>query len=133
MKPFIQTRGGFYSNDSDGNLIMGVDSEKTSIQPGSTIEHKYSLYVGPSSIAALKEFGYGVEESVNYGMFGWISKGLIAALKVCHSVLGNWGLCDHYSVRPAKRHPLPSYGEQLQIYAKDAGTTSADGEAQSPV
>jgi YidC/Oxa1 family membrane protein insertase len=92
LKPFAQTRGEFCYEDPEGNLITGVDSEKTTIQPGDFIEHKYSLYVGPSDIATLKEFGYGVEESVNYGMFGGISKGIIVVLRLCYSVVRNWGL-----------------------------------------
>ena len=91
LQPFAQTRGGFYSEDSEGNLVMGVESGKITIDPGAAIEHKYSLYVGPSSIAALKEFGYGVEESVNYGMFGGISRALIVVLKLCYAVVRNWG------------------------------------------
>ncbi len=92
LKPFSQTRGGFYSEDAEGNLIMGVDIEKATILPGAAVEHKYSLYVGPSSIATLKEFGYGVEESVNFGMFGGISKVLIAVLRLCYSGVRNWGV-----------------------------------------
>ncbi|MFA4843263.1 MAG: membrane protein insertase YidC, partial [Candidatus Omnitrophota bacterium] len=92
LKPFAQTRGGFHTEDLEGNLIAGVDSEKVTIQPGTSIEHKYSLYAGPSSIPALKEFGYGVEESVNYGIFGGISKALIAVLGFCHMVVRNWGI-----------------------------------------
>jgi YidC/Oxa1 family membrane protein insertase len=92
LKPFTQTRAGFYTEDSLGNLITGVDSEKIVIQSGASIQHKYSLYIGPSSIADLKNFGYGIEESVNYGIFGGISKALIVVLRLCHAVVRNWGL-----------------------------------------
>ena len=43
-------------------------------------------------IEELKNFGYGAEESVNYGIFGGISKALIAVLRLCHVVVRNWGL-----------------------------------------
>ncbi len=92
LKPFIQTKDGYYSEDFDGNLIIGIDSEKTTIQPGASLEHKFGLYAGPSSIPDLREFGYGIEESVNYGMFGGISKALIVILKMCYSVVRNWGI-----------------------------------------
>lgn len=92
LKPFTQTRGAFYYEGSDGILVTGVDSEKIVIESGASIENKYALYAGPSSIPVLKEFGYGVEESVNYGIFGGISKALIVVLKGCHSVVRNWGL-----------------------------------------
>jgi len=92
VRPFAQTRGGFYAEDSGGNLVAGIDAEKATIQPGATLEHKYSLYAGPSSIPALKAFGYGAEESVNYGMFGAISKFLIAVLKMLYFLFHNWGI-----------------------------------------
>ncbi len=92
IRPFAQTRGGFYAEDSAGNLVSGIDAEKTTIQPGATLEHKYSLYAGPSSIPALKAFGYGAEESVNYGIFGVISKFLITVLKMFYFLFHNWGV-----------------------------------------
>jgi YidC/Oxa1 family membrane protein insertase len=92
LKPFSETQAGFYSEDTEGNLFIGVDSSKIAIQPGATAAYKYSLYAGPSSIDLLKEFGYGIENSVNYGMFGGISKALIAVLRWCYSVVRNWGL-----------------------------------------
>ncbi len=92
LKPFVSTSGAFCYEDSEGNLTVGVNVEKSAIQPGASLVHKYSLYVGPSSIAGLKEFGYSAEESVNYGVFGGISKGLIVVLKLCHSAVKNWGL-----------------------------------------
>jgi len=92
LKPFAQTRAGFCSDDSDGNLAVGVDSEKVTVQPGSSVEQKYALYIGPSSIPDLKDFGYGVEESINYGIFGGISRFIITVLKVCYRAVRNWGL-----------------------------------------
>ncbi|MFA5143192.1 MAG: membrane protein insertase YidC [Candidatus Omnitrophota bacterium] len=92
IKPFAQTAVGFYSEDSNGNLVLGVGSEKTTIQQGTEFAHKYGLYIGPSSILALKEFGYNLEETVNYGMFGGISKALIVVLRLGYTVLRNWGL-----------------------------------------
>jgi YidC/Oxa1 family membrane protein insertase len=92
LKPFVQTRGGYAYENSTGSLLIGVDTDKVTIQPGASVEHRYSLYVGPSDIAVLKGFGYGIEESVNYGMFGWISKALIAVLKLCNMLVRNWGL-----------------------------------------
>jgi YidC/Oxa1 family membrane protein insertase len=92
LKPFAQTSGAFSYEDENGNLVTGVNIEKIIIQPGASIEHKYSLYAGPSSIPDLKEFGYNVEESVNYGFFGGISKILIVVLRMCHMAVRNWGL-----------------------------------------
>ncbi len=92
IKPFSQTKNAFVSSDLDGNLVSGISTEAVTIEPGASIEHKYALYAGPSNIAELKEFGYGLEESVNYGFFGGISKVLIITLRACNSLVHNWGL-----------------------------------------
>ncbi|MFA6320259.1 MAG: membrane protein insertase YidC [Candidatus Omnitrophota bacterium] len=92
LKPFAQTSSVYSTEDNSGNLIIGVNVEKTIIQPGESIENKYSLYAGPSSIPDMKEFGYGIEESVNYGFFGGISKILIVVMRMCHMAVRNWGL-----------------------------------------
>ncbi|MDD5436187.1 MAG: membrane protein insertase YidC [Candidatus Omnitrophica bacterium] len=92
LKPFAQTQGGFYHEDPENNIVVGVNSEKALVQPGASIDHKYSLYIGPSNIPDLKEFGYNAEEAVDYGIFGGISKALIAVLRLCYKAVRNWGV-----------------------------------------
>lgn len=92
LKPAVITRGQFYGEDNDGNLFMGVEADKVTLQPGSSLENKYVLYAGPSNIPVLQEQGFGFEETVNYGFFGGISKALIMVLKLCHAVVRSWGL-----------------------------------------
>jgi len=92
LKPFVQTKNQFYSEDKDGNLVMGITPEGSVMQPGDSIENKFKLYVGPDQISDLKEFGYGLEESVNYGFFGGISKLLIAVMRFLHVIVRNWGI-----------------------------------------
>jgi YidC/Oxa1 family membrane protein insertase len=91
LKPFIQTKAYFYSYNKEGLLVTGVESEEVTIQPGRTIDNKFLLYAGPSNIPVLKELGYGLEETINYGFFGGISKVLIAIMRVCYGVVRNWG------------------------------------------
>ncbi|MCX5686883.1 MAG: membrane protein insertase YidC [Candidatus Omnitrophica bacterium] len=92
LKPSALTKGQFYSEDSDGNLVMGVETEDATIQPGSSIENKYILYAGPSSIPVLKAQGYDFEETVNYGFFGGIAKAIIVVLKFFYALFHNWGI-----------------------------------------
>ena len=92
LKPTVITKGQFHGDDSDGNLFMGVETDKVILQPRSSLENKYVLYIGPSSIPVLKEQGLGFEETINYGFFGGISKALIVVLKLSYAVVRSWGL-----------------------------------------
>ena len=92
MKPMGTTKGQFYSIDSAGQLIDGVDIDVIAIQPGATIENKFILYVGPSHVPALKAFGYDFEETINYGFFGGISKAILVVLGFFYSLFHSWGL-----------------------------------------
>lgn len=92
LKPFAATKNEFYSQDADGNIVAGVESEPVTIQPGAVLENRFLLYAGPTEIQSLKEFGYNIEEVVNYGFFGGISKVLIAGMKFFYMIFRNWGV-----------------------------------------
>lgn len=92
LKPFVQTKNQFHMFNRDDILVTGVEPETSLIQPGYSIDNKFLLYAGPSSIPVLKEFGHGLEETVNYGFFGGISKALIVIMRLCYAATRNWGL-----------------------------------------
>ncbi len=89
-KPLVQTKGQFYSENKDGMLITGIEPLNLALPPSSFIENKFVLYVGPSKISDLKKLG--LEETVNYGVFGWISKALLALTGFFYSIFRNWGI-----------------------------------------
>ncbi len=91
LKPLSLTRAQFYSEDKDGVIVMGVDVDAVNIQPNSTIDNRFVLYCGPSSIQTLKELNYGLEATVNYGFFGGISKVMLAVMGFFHNVTHSWG------------------------------------------
>lgn len=91
LKPLTPTRSQFYKENKNGTLVMGVEIEKIDLQPNSLIDNKFALYAGPSSIPTLKEFGHGLETTINYGFFDGISKVMIAMLGFFHSITRSWG------------------------------------------
>jgi len=91
LKPLTATRSQFYSEDTGGNLVMGLDIDNAGIQPNAVVVNKFVLYVGPSHIPVLKEFGYDLEETVNYGFFGGISKIMIVVMQFFYSLVRSWG------------------------------------------
>ncbi|OIO69395.1 MAG: hypothetical protein AUJ58_05745 [Zetaproteobacteria bacterium CG1_02_55_237] len=51
------------------------------------------IYIGPKATPILKQFGAGLERSVDYGWFAVIAKPLHSLLLWLHGYLGNYGLC----------------------------------------
>ena len=92
LKPLTQTRSGFYTEPSVGEFVAGVESDIISIPPATSIENKYILFAGPSHIPVLREAGYELEETIDYGFFGGISKALLAALRALYNVVHSWGV-----------------------------------------
>ncbi|MES2802409.1 MAG: YidC/Oxa1 family insertase periplasmic-domain containing protein [Bdellovibrionota bacterium] len=51
-----------------------------------------AIYLGPKQTDALAKIDTQLTETLNYGMFGFISALLMKLLIFMHSILGNWGL-----------------------------------------
>lgn len=91
LKPFIATRAQFYSEDKSGILTMGIETDEVVLQPNGSIDNKFMLYAGPSSIPMLKEAGCGIDATVNYGFFGAISKVMVVILGFFYNITHSWG------------------------------------------
>ncbi|MBI4974817.1 MAG: YidC/Oxa1 family insertase periplasmic-domain containing protein, partial [Candidatus Omnitrophica bacterium] len=65
---------------------------KFTIPPNYLVEHKYLLYAGPGKASTLKAVGQGFEETINYGVFGFISKILLSLMGFINGVVRNWGV-----------------------------------------
>jgi len=80
----------------EGNRKIGLDTflktKDYTLSPGQTIEEDYLLYMGPIDGKRLKAVGYGMEQIVDYGWFGAISKVLLIILRFFHRWVKNWGL-----------------------------------------
>lgn len=61
------------------------------LKPQETKTFIYSMYVGPKRGSDLKTIGFGLNESITFGMFGFISKALLQALEYFHAKTGNYG------------------------------------------
>jgi len=97
LKPFIETKGLFCSESTAKDIVTGIESTTTDLVPtqisgiGSQ-EGKFILYAGPSRISDLKEAGCGLEESVNYGVFGGIVKAMIVVMHFFYAIVHSWGV-----------------------------------------
>lgn len=92
LKPFIQTKALVYSDTKEGSLVVGIESDKFTIPPNYLVEHRYLLYAGPGKASTLKDIGQGFEETINYGVFGFISKILLSLMGFINGIVHNWGV-----------------------------------------
>ena len=93
--PPIEQASSYYTNVSrvDGvkGYILGMRSPAKTIAPGATDTFKSSFYVGPKDQDALAKIADGLDLTVDYGIFAFISKPIFWLMQLIHKVLGNWG------------------------------------------
>jgi len=74
------------------DYLIGMHSaEPITIAPGGSGLFSTRLWVGPKTQADLREIAPGLELTVDYGIFTFLSKPLFWLLRVIHDFVGNWG------------------------------------------
>jgi len=71
------------------NAFLTIDYDLKNVK---ATQIKEIFYVGAKKTEILSSIDPQMEEVLNYGMFGFISKILLKLLKFMHQMLGNWGL-----------------------------------------
>jgi YidC/Oxa1 family membrane protein insertase len=66
-------------------MVLGVP-----LRPGEPA--RWTLYVGPKDLGILTAVDPTLGEAIQYGMFGFIAKGLLALLKFCYRLIPNYGV-----------------------------------------
>lgn len=92
LKPQQDSASVILKQFDKSSLASGVRTRRIPIYAGAAIDDSYILYIGPNDIARLKNLGLGLEQIINYGVFGGISKILLATLRIFHKVVKNWGV-----------------------------------------
>ena len=74
------------------DYLIGLHSvEPLTIAPGDSGLLSTRLWVGPKTQGDLAEIAPGLELTVDYGIFTFLSKPLFWLLRVIHDFVGNWG------------------------------------------
>jgi len=92
LKPYQYAKSAITERIDKNNLSAAVKSHQFTIPSYGQISHQYLLYAGPNDISRLKQYAMGLEEIVNYGIFGGISKLLLRLLVFFHRIFRNWGV-----------------------------------------
>jgi len=74
------------------NYIIGVKSPVQQINAGSRYEFTSQLYVGPTDQASLAKISKGLDLTVDYGMFAFVSKPIFSVMSfINRNIVSNWG------------------------------------------
>lgn len=71
--------------------VLGMRSPVLQVAPGATGKFSTGFYVGPKNQDVLEGIASGLDLTVDYGMFAFISKPIFWTMQIIHSVVGNWG------------------------------------------
>ena len=93
--PPTEQKSSYYTQISQVNgekgYILGTRSPLKSVAPGVTDTFKSSFYVGPKDQDTLAKIADGLDLTVDYGIFAFISKPIFWLMQLIHKVVGNWG------------------------------------------
>ncbi|MBI4650211.1 membrane protein insertase YidC [Candidatus Desantisbacteria bacterium] len=81
------------TNKDEKNLCnIGLVMKSKTLSPGAEIEEKTEIYIGPKEYEKLSTLGKSLEENINFGFFGFMSKGLLIVLRYLFSLVHNYGM-----------------------------------------
>jgi len=92
--PVKENENTYYTRVSEvnNNYIIGVKSPVKQVEPGSNTEFTSQLYVGPTDQASLAKISEGLDLTVDYGMFAFVSKPIFAVMSyINRNIVSNWG------------------------------------------
>lgn len=78
--------------DDPGALLVALHQAPIDLQPGQTVVLNHTGFIGPKQLDLLKVAGHKLDENVDFGWFGVISKPLLVALVWLYGVTGNYGI-----------------------------------------
>ncbi|MFQ5951876.1 MAG: membrane protein insertase YidC [Candidatus Omnitrophota bacterium] len=92
LKPFNPPYSAIVREAPDKGMSMALRSRVYTLKPGESIEDSYLIYGGTLSENRLAAIGYGMENVLDYGIFGGVSKMLLSILRFFHKGTRNWGV-----------------------------------------
>ncbi|MES2218746.1 MAG: membrane protein insertase YidC [Pseudomonadota bacterium] len=76
---------------NDGLYTIGMIGPGLSVAPGETIATQANFYAGPAIADRLESAAPGLQLTIDYGWFWFISIIIFWMMQKIHSVVGNWG------------------------------------------
>ena len=77
--------------NNDTAAIIGIRTDNTSIDAGTSYDFNSKLWIGPKDQEAMAAIADNLDLTVDYGWLWFISIPLFKILSFFHSLIGNWG------------------------------------------
>jgi len=75
------------------NITVSIMPQPAKLAPGQSVTHSYTYFIGPKIQKLLKQYSdKGLPGVLDYGMFGAVSKMLLAILNFFHGIIPNYGV-----------------------------------------
>ena len=83
----------YYTNyiQKNNRYIIGIKSPQKEVLAGEKAIFSNQFYVGPKNQADLEKISKGLDLTVDYGVFSFVSKPLFWIMQSIHNIVGNWG------------------------------------------
>jgi len=91
--PSENTENAVYTifDKKNENYIMGTKTPEITINSGASDSFDSQFYVGPTDQGKLASISKGLDLTVDYGIFAFVSKPIFTAMNFIHQYVGNWG------------------------------------------
>ncbi len=86
-----EAMSGWFSVADYSDTVFALEI-RTPGNPGAPGTARYQLFMGPKVLNLLKSFRRGLDESIDFGYFGFISVPMLQALHFFETYTGNYGL-----------------------------------------
>jgi len=80
------------SRSGEQNIRIVLAEGQKELAPGASAVFAHEGYFGPKKLSYLKEVGYGLEETINFGWLGPLAKPMLWLLNFFHGIFGNYGI-----------------------------------------
>ncbi|MDK9705903.1 MAG: membrane protein insertase YidC [Desulforhopalus sp.] len=89
----LEGSGVSFSMQGNNDLTkMVLAGSLDTLQPGAEKEYKYNVFYGPKKLTMLKEIGYNLDKSINFGWFDVIAKPTLWLLNWFYTYFHNYGI-----------------------------------------
>ncbi|MDR3631170.1 MAG: membrane protein insertase YidC, partial [Desulfocapsaceae bacterium] len=88
-----QNAGESLTMQQNGHVVeMVMTGKLETLPPGGELVYSYRLYYGPKKLSLLKDIGYNLDKSVNFGWFDVIAKPTLWLLNFFYGFVKNYGI-----------------------------------------
>ncbi len=82
----------FFKANQQKGLTLKLQAKTMQLEPGASQTLGFSSYLGPKQLELLQTAGHGIEENIDYGWFGVLSRPLLWLLVYIYNWVHNFGI-----------------------------------------